>query len=67
MILHNAVNIFLVIQQLKAEGVKIDRSMLGTLNPYLTRDLKRYGDFGIDLQTIPTPLEGTISTPIDED
>jgi hypothetical protein len=66
-ILHNAVDISLVIQELNAEGVKIDRSMLATLSPYLTRHLKRYGDFVIDLQSIPSPLEEAISIPVGDD
>ncbi len=35
-----------------------------TLSPYLTGHLKRYGDFVIDLQSIPAPLEGAIHLPI---
>jgi TnpA family transposase len=66
-ILHNAVDISLVIQELNAEGVKIDRSMLATLSPYLTRHLKRYGDFVIDLQSVPDPLEKAISIPVGDD
>ena len=38
--------------------------MLATLSPYLTGHLKRYGDFVIDLQSIPAPLEGAIRLPI---
>ena len=64
MILHNAVDLSVVIQQLTAEGVKIERAMLATLSPYLTGHLKRYGDFVIDLQSIPAPLEGAIRLPI---
>jgi TnpA family transposase len=66
-ILHNAVDLSVVIQQLTAEGVKIDRAMLATLSPYLTGHLKRYGDFVIDLQSIPAPLEGAIHLPIASD
>jgi TnpA family transposase len=66
-ILHNAVDLSLVIQQLKAEGFKFDRSMLATLSPYLTRHLKRYGDFVIDLTSIPFPLEGAILIPLDSE
>ena len=54
----------LVIQQLTAEGVKIDRAMLNRSSPDLTGHLKRYGDFVIDLQSIPAPLEGAIHIPI---
>jgi TnpA family transposase len=65
-ILHNAVDLSLTIQQLSAEGVSISRQMLASLSPYLTRHLKRYGDFVIDLQTIPTPMEGAIFIPLSE-
>ena len=64
MILHNAVDLSVVIQQLTAEGIKIERPMLATLSAYLTGHLKRYGDFVIDLQSIPAPLEGAIRLPI---
>jgi hypothetical protein len=48
------------------EGVSIGRLMLASLSPYLTRHLKRYGDFVIDLQTIPMPMEGEIFIPVSE-
>jgi len=66
-ILHNAVDLSMVIQQLKTEGFKFDRSMLATLSPYLTRHLKRYGDFVIDLTSIPFPLKGAILIPLDSE
>ena len=53
-------NLSVVVQQLTAEGVKVDRAMLATLSPYLTGYLKRYGDFVIDLQSIPAALEDAI-------
>ena len=37
------------------------------LAPYLTRHLKRYGDFVIDLTSIPFPLDGAISIPLDSE
>jgi TnpA family transposase len=66
-ILHNAVDVSLVVQELSSEGMEIDRSLLSTLSPYLTRHLRRYGEFVIDLQSIPSPLEEAISIPIDTD
>jgi hypothetical protein len=50
----------------RQEGVKISRQMLASLSPYLTCHLKRYGDFVIDLQTIPMPMEGAIFIPVSE-
>jgi hypothetical protein len=38
--------------------------MLKTLSPYLTRHLKRYGDYVIDLQQKPQPLEAAIALSI---
>ncbi len=62
-ILQNTVDISFAVQALSAEGYKINRSLLATLSPYLTRHLKRYGDFVIDLQTVPQPLEGAMTLP----
>ena len=62
-ILQNTVDISFAVQALSAEGYKINRPLLATLSPYLTRHLKRYGDFVIDLQTVPQPLEGAMTLP----
>jgi len=62
-ILQNTVDISFAVQALSAEGYKINRSLLATLSPYLTRHLKRYGDFVIDLQTVPQPLEEAMTLP----
>jgi TnpA family transposase len=66
-ILQNAVDISFSIQALSAEGMKIDRAVLKTLSPYITRQLKRYGDYVIDLKQIPLPLEKAIPLPIPMD
>jgi predicted deacylase len=47
----------LAIQALSAEGHPIDQKALATISPYLTRHLKRYGDYVVDLHNIPQPLE----------
>ena len=65
-ILQNAVDISYAIQSLSAEGQKIERLSLATLSPYLTRHLKRYGDYVVDLSTTPQPLEGAITLQIEE-
>ncbi len=63
-ILQNTVDISYAIQEMGAEGHKIDRNSLAALSPYLTRQLKRYGDYVLDLQNIPQRLEGAIPLPI---
>ncbi|NJP12656.1 MAG: Tn3 family transposase [Cyanobacteria bacterium CRU_2_1] len=66
-ILQNTVDISLAIQTLSAEGIKIDRAALKTVSPYITRHLKRYGDYVIDFKQIPLPLEEAILLPIQLD
>ncbi len=46
-------------------GYKVDRDLLATLSPYLTRHLKRYGDYVVDMKNILQPLEGAIALPIE--
>ncbi len=63
-ILQNAVDISLVVQQLSAEGVHVSRELLATLSPYLTRHIKRYGDYVVDWKNIPQPWEQAIPLPL---
>jgi hypothetical protein len=53
------------VQTLSAEGGNVDPALLATLSPYINRHLKRYGDYVVDLQTIPQPFEGAILLPIE--
>ncbi|BDM83391.1 Tn3 family transposase [Acaryochloris marina] len=64
MIFQNAVDMSLALQQLSAEGYPIDREALATMSPYLTEQLKRFGDFVLDLETVPVPFEQAIQLPI---
>jgi len=64
-LLKNTSNMTRVIQSLNAEGFKINRRMLATMSPYINRNLKRYGDYVVDLKNIPQPFEGAINLPID--
>lgn len=62
-ILQNTFDMSLAIQALSAEGYPISHKALATLSPYITRHLKRYGDYVVDLQKIPQPLEGAFALP----
>lgn len=64
-ILQNTVDISYTVRALSEEGYKVDRALLATLSPYLTRHLKRYGDYVVDMENIPQPLEGAIALPIE--
>ena len=63
-ILQNTVDMTRVIQGLSAEGFKINRRMLATMSPYINRNLKRYGDYVVDLKDIPQPFEKAINLPV---
>lgn len=64
-ILQNTVDMTGVIRSLSAEGFKINRRMLATMSPYINRNLKRYGDYVVDLKNIPQPFEGAINLPVE--
>lgn len=66
-IFQNAVDMSLAVQQLSAEGYPIDRKALATMSPYLTEQLKRFGDFVLDLEAVPVPFEQAIQLPIEFD
>lgn len=46
-----------VLIKLKKEGFFWEREDLATLSPYLTSHIKRFGDYLIDLDTIPQALD----------
>jgi len=39
----------------------VTREVVATLSPYQTRHLKRFGDYVIDLDTVPQPLDSSLS------
>lgn len=56
-ILQNAFDISLIIRSLSAKGYVIKPRTLATLRPYLTGYLKGYGDYIVDFENLPQPLE----------
>jgi hypothetical protein len=64
-ILQNTVDLTLAIQTLNASGYQVNRALLATLSPYITRHINRYGDYMVDLSRIPPPWEGAITLPIE--
>lgn len=46
-----------VLIKLKKEGFFWEREDLAALSPYLTSHIKRFGDYLIDLDTIPQALD----------
>jgi TnpA family transposase len=56
-ILHNAVNMTRVIDQLIAEGVDITPEIISQLSPYRTEHINRFGIYLLDLEKITLPLQ----------
>ncbi|MDV2997572.1 MAG: Tn3 family transposase TnXo19 [Chroococcidiopsis sp. SAG 2025] len=62
-ILQNTVDMSLAIQTLTAQGYPVNHRFVANLSPYLTRHIKRYGDYVVNLQNIPQPFEAAIHLP----
>ena len=58
---------YFAVQQLSKEGYPIDRVALATTSLYLVGQLKRFGDFVLDLESVPVPFEQAIQLPIEFD
>jgi TnpA family transposase len=62
-ILQNTVDMSLAIQTLITEGYPINHRLVAALSPFGTRNIKRYGDYVVNLHNIPQPLELAINLP----
>jgi TnpA family transposase len=60
-IFHNVVDLTEVLLGLRKEGFFWNREDLASLSPYLTSHIKRFGDYLIDLDAIPTALDGKLN------
>jgi TnpA family transposase len=63
LIYQNVVDLSRTLQTLKVEGHSISREDMAALSPYLTRHLKRFGDYVLDLSKEPEPLECDLEIP----
>ena len=62
-ILQNTVDITRILKQLEREGWTIRQEDLAFLSPYMTRTLKRFGDYHLDLGRAPEPWSGETVLP----
>ena len=46
-----------ILSELRTEGYPVLREDVATLSPYLTSHINRFGDYVIDLSSVPQPLE----------
>lgn len=59
MIFQNVMDVSQTLRELIAEGYPVNRADVAALSPYLTRHIKRFGDYFIDLSVLPQPLTET--------
>lgn len=64
LIFHNVVSMTNVINELAKEGYKISHEVLAALSPYQTEHINRFGNYALNLDRKPPPLE--FNLPIDE-
>lgn len=65
-IFQNVVDMTYVLRDLIREGYPMPRAAVASLSPYLTRKVKRFGDYAVDLDVAPTPLDGAMTLSLPE-
>lgn len=64
-VLHNVIELTRIFRELAAEGMVIRRRDVEHLSPYLTRQIKRFGEYYLDVSRTPAPLDGLHDLPED--
>lgn len=59
-ILHNVVDMTNTIRKLINDGYEISQEDIAALSPYITKHIKRFGDYHININFIPAPIQGEI-------
>jgi TnpA family transposase len=57
-VLQNVADMTRALRSLAEEGYPLRREDVAQLSPYLTEHVKRFGDYVVDLKTVPDPLDG---------
>ncbi len=63
-ILQNVVDMTYILKEFYDNGVEFTKSDVAALSPYLTRHIKRFGDYVINLKNIPNAIDRTVSIPM---
>lgn len=63
-ILDNTFQLSKVLKGLIEEGWCITRDELAMLSPYMTHHVKRFGNYVMDLETLPQPIEDDLPIPV---
>jgi hypothetical protein len=56
-ILQNVVDMTMLLRQLAGEGYAVNPETLGTLSPYPTEHIQRFGRYVLDMDNLPAPVE----------
>jgi hypothetical protein len=60
--LQNIIDMSEIVHQLTQEGAEIREDDIACLSPYLTEHIKRFGDYLIDMGSIPAKVIGAAKT-----
>ena len=63
-IFQNVVDMTYALRELKREGYDVTREDVASLSPYLTRHIKRFGDYFLDFGNVLQPLESELPVPV---
>lgn len=63
-IFQNVVDLTYILRDLVREGYPVVREDVKALSPYITRHIKRFGDYVIDLSSAPRPLDADMAVPV---
>ena len=55
--LHNVADLTDVLTDMAAEGWPLTKDLLGGLSPYIRDHLRRFGQYALDMDDQPPPLE----------
>jgi hypothetical protein len=66
-ILQNVVDMTGILKKLAHEGTEFTRTDVAALSPYMTRHIKRFGDYEIDLNNVPEPIDRSMFITINEE
>jgi TnpA family transposase len=55
--LHNIIDLTKVLNQMVVSGHQVTEPLVQRLSPYMTKHIKRFGQYVLDMNTLPEPLE----------
>jgi hypothetical protein len=66
-IFQNVVDMTYALRDLVREGYPLTRADVAALSPYLTKRVRRFGTYTVNLDLVPQPLDGELALPLPEE